>query len=107
MNTLDVELKIKELVEHGERYVFDTSKELKDFEWSVDNIINEIQLYRGLGTVEEFKELKEKLEEQRTTIKTFNYGNTCTPVACSGCSNHPTNGGSGICHCTLGQSQIT
>jgi hypothetical protein len=66
MNTLDVELKIKELVEHGERYVFTTSKEQKDFEWSVDNIINEIQLYRGLGTVEDFKELKENHTERQT-----------------------------------------
>lgn len=24
------------------------------------------------------------------------------PTACKGCSNHPSNGGSGICHCTLG-----
>ena len=27
------------------------------------------------------------------------------PPACRNCSNHPINGGSGICHCTLG-SQI-
>ena len=24
------------------------------------------------------------------------------PDACCGCSNHPSNGGSGVCHCTLG-----
>ena len=46
-------------------------------------------------------------ENDVSITKTFNYGNTCTPVACTGCSNHPKNGGSGICHCTLGQSQIT
>lgn len=30
-----------------------------------------------------------------------------TPQSCLGCSNHPSNGGSGICHCTLGLSEIT
>ena len=28
------------------------------------------------------------------------------PPACRNCSNHPRNGGSGICHCTLGSPQI-
>lgn len=27
--------------------------------------------------------------------------------ACENCSNNPKNGGSGICHCTLGRMQIT
>lgn len=26
---------------------------------------------------------------------------------CANCSNNPKNGGSGICHCILGQQQIT
>ena len=26
---------------------------------------------------------------------------------CKSCSNHPSNGGSGICHCTLGTPVIT
>ena len=29
------------------------------------------------------------------------------PLACKGCSNHPSNGGSGICHCILGLTPIT
>ena len=29
------------------------------------------------------------------------------PEACKGCANHPSNGGSGICHCTLGSFTIT
>ena len=29
------------------------------------------------------------------------------PEACRNCSNHPSNGGSGICHCTLGTPKIT
>ena len=28
------------------------------------------------------------------------------PEACRNCSNHPSNGGSGICFCTLGTPQI-
>ena len=28
------------------------------------------------------------------------------PAACKTCSNHPSNGGSGICHCTLGLEPI-
>ena len=29
------------------------------------------------------------------------------PPACRNCSNHPVNGGSGICHCTLGLPKVT
>lgn len=29
------------------------------------------------------------------------------PPACRSCPNHPSNGGTGICHCTLGLPQIT
>lgn len=32
---------------------------------------------------------------------------TNMPASCRNCSNHPINGGSGICHCILGGSQIT
>lgn len=28
------------------------------------------------------------------------------PLACRNCGNHPSNGGSGICNCTLGSSVI-
>lgn len=28
------------------------------------------------------------------------------PEACKACSNHPSNGGSGVCHCTLGSYDI-
>ena len=41
--------------------------------------------------------------------KTVTYTTTTTstiPDSCSGCSNHPSNGGSGICHCTLGTPTI-
>ncbi len=29
------------------------------------------------------------------------------PSACKNCSNHPSNGGNGICHCILGAPVIT
>lgn len=29
------------------------------------------------------------------------------PPACKNCSNHPSNGGTGICNCILGTPQIT
>ena len=29
------------------------------------------------------------------------------PDACKYCSNHPLNGGSGICHCTLGIAPVS
>ena len=32
---------------------------------------------------------------------------TGIPEACRSCSNHPSNGGSGICNCTLGMTKIT
>lgn len=28
------------------------------------------------------------------------------PEACRNCNNHPSNGGSGVCHCTLGLTPI-
>ena len=28
------------------------------------------------------------------------------PYACMGCPNHPSNGGSGICHCILGSKEM-
>jgi hypothetical protein len=39
----------------------------------------------------------------------FNMGliKTTIPPACQGCSNHPSMGGSGICHCTLGGMATT
>jgi hypothetical protein len=31
---------------------------------------------------------------------------TSVPDSCKACSNHPVNGGSGICHCILGLATI-
>lgn len=47
--------------------------------------------------------LKIKLELEKYTYPDFN----SIPESCRGCSNHPSNGGSGICHCILGLPKIT
>lgn len=35
------------------------------------------------------------------------YNYNLIPESCKNCPNHPSNGGSGICHCILGNPQIT
>lgn len=55
--------------------------------------------------IKEIKELNKKLdlllEEQSKNSHNLNI-----PAACQNCSNHPINGGSGICHCILGMQNI-
>ena len=43
-------------------------------------------------------------EEQEEIIRIPYGGNSYdfTPAACKHCSNHPNNGGSGVCHCIIG-----
>lgn len=54
-----------------------------------------------------FGDLTEE-EYVRQTEEHFEWlkNNAFIPPACENCSNHPKNGGSGICHCTLGASEI-
>ena len=40
-------------------------------------------------------------------IKNIRWDDQSIPLACRSCSNHPSNGGSGICHCILGLNQVT
>ena len=42
-----------------------------------------------------------------TGISLNSNGFVSTPYPCLTCPNHPTNGGSGICHCILGSPKIT
>lgn len=46
--------------------------------------------------------IAEELITPTIKINKFTYQNPCTY-----CSNNPENGGSGICHCTLGTPKIT
>ena len=48
------------------------------------------------------KLLKDKVDDPYNTKWTLLNVNTYIPEPCKSCSNHPSNGGSGICNCTLG-----
>lgn len=59
------------------------------------------------------KKLLDELDHNKV-LSNFNMPNvdvtpnyTNIPPACQHCSNHPINGGSGICHCTLGIDKMT
>ena len=59
---------------------------------------------------EEVKDLKKQLAEKQDKfpmISTTPYVDNSIPAPCRNCSNHPSNGGSGICHCILGLQQVT
>ena len=60
-------------------------------------------------TVEELNKLLDKA--RKDAFKRYNKFYTTSdyyyiPEACRNCSNHPSNGGSGICQCILGQQVI-
>jgi len=48
-----------------------------------------------------------QLVQMTQNVNTVNATNDTIPPACRSCSNHPSNGGSGICNCTLGQPVVT
>ena len=58
-------------------------------------------------TSEESKSVSDYISSisKLTGVNIFNLMNI--PPACRNCPNHPTNGGSGICHCILGTMQVT
>lgn len=41
------------------------------------------------------------------TVDTNNFNFNCIPEPCRNCANLPSNGGSGICNCTLGLIKVT
>lgn len=43
----------------------------------------------------------------KPTAPTIYWPNNGIPEACRSCTNHPSNGGTGICHCILGSPSIT
>lgn len=66
-------------------------------------------------TVEELNKLLEKAVEDAfkrhntfyTSTEYYKYSPYIdVPKACRHCSNHPSNGGSGICQCILGQNPV-
>ena len=54
-------------------------------------------------------ELMEALDINKTAIPTLDELSKSVdiPPSCRGCSNHPSNGGSGVCHCILGLPEVT
>ena len=55
---------------------------------------------------EEVEKLKEELSRLQSIAKLSYNPNENIPVNCRNCSNHPSNGGSGICHCILGSQVV-
>ena len=59
------------------------------------------------ATLEEQKNIREAIEKiaKPTGVNFYDYSEA-EPSPCDGCANNPKNGGSGICHCTLGQKMF-
>ena len=72
-----------------------------------DHIENELRSMRA--------ELAEIIRDAVVQPNTYVYKPTAPtiywpnniPEACRSCMNHPSNGGTGICHCTLGSPSVT
>ena len=45
--------------------------------------------------------------QYKPTAPTVVWPQPYIPEACRSCTNHPSNGGTGICHCTLGSYSVT
>lgn len=55
------------------------------------------------------KDVEEKKPDENMTNLLWNKISTTPayiPMACRDCPNHPTNGGSGICNCTMGTETV-
>lgn len=55
----------------------------------------------------EIERLNEEVNRLKAIVPLINNDNSSIPVACRHCSCHPSNGGNGICNCTLGMTQVT
>ena len=55
---------------------------------------------------EEIEKLKQEMNRLRSISNITEDPNANIPVNCRNCSNHPSNGGSGICHCILGSQVV-
>ena len=56
---------------------------------------------------EEVEKLKQEMTRLRSIANLTNDPCCNIPVNCKNCSQHPSNGGSGICHCILGITPVT
>lgn len=49
----------------------------------------------------EFQRGRDSVTIQQAPVLGGNSDIHCVPIACRSCPNHPSNGGSGICNCSL------
>ena len=83
----------------------DIHDELSERFSNIENVIRE-------ETAKMSEIIREAVVQKNTyvykpTAPTIYWPNTWIPEACRSCVNHPSNGGTGICHCTLGSPSIT
>lgn len=71
-------------------------EDINDLNKSLDEISESIH-----KTSEEIKRINKEIEELSIS------NNQLVPRPCRSCPSHPSNGGSGICHCILGCPTIT
>jgi len=72
---------------------------LRQMQKSIDQLAEEVRI------------LKVQLAERQDQVPVKLYtpsidSHSFIPTACEKCPNHPSNGGSGICHCILGSQVI-
>ena len=57
-------------------------------------------------TTEALVRVNAELDRLTPTITKFPRDNQLIPRPCRSCANHPSNGGSGVCNCILGNQTI-
>lgn len=94
------------------KYSEDDTWKSKDIDELIDSYENnytesyEMQIDDLKKEIDELKREIHFLKDMQKYVITDGTDYYVAP-ACRGCSNHPSNGGSGICHCTLGSYTIT
>lgn len=77
----------------------------ESYEMQIDDLKKEMdELKREIHYLKERR--RHKVRTCRSMLNVSEY-DCYVPSACRGCSNHTSNGGSGICNCTLGGHTIT
>ena len=73
-----------------------------------DHIENELRSMRAeLADIIRDAVVQPNTYVYKPTAPTIYWPNNGIPEACRSCANHPSNGGTGICHCTLGSPSVT
>ena len=72
-----------------------------------DHIGNELRSMRAeLAEIIRDAVVQTNTHVYKPTDPTIYWPQNGIPEACRSCTNHPSNGGTGICHCTLGSPQV-